>query len=293
MTSPYSGKAAKAIAGMLVADQRKGPEYQKLNDDTLFDSRSGRTIQAGAGYKPLVDPAERAAHGIPPDDKRPYQVGPGNKLINPPAETRVNVDQRQEGAYQVGNAKSFVELNHAIPKAAASSRSKIATLSHLGNLLADPELFTGAGAGLVLDVKRVAKSVGIDVGDLSGAEAVRSIQNQFALELRNPAGGAGMPGAMSDADRAFLQTMPPGLERTKEGNALIGDYMKRVAQRDLDIERLRQRYVKQHGQLNDGFYQAVADYADANPIFTKKDAWPGAAPATGTTKTGVPWKVER
>ena len=149
-------------------------------------------------------------------------------------------------------------------------------------ILSDPAIYTGTGGESVLELKKLAKAAGIDVGDLGGAEAVRAIGNEFALELRNPSGGAGMPGAMSDKDREFLQTIPPGLSKTPEGNAKMADYLKRIAQRSLDVERLRQQYVKKNGRLNEGFYSVLSDYADANPIFPEGDKpAPAAAPSPG------------
>ena len=71
---------------------------------------------------------------------------------------------------------------------------------------------------------------------LSGALATITLEEleplsrhdiEFALELRNPSGGAGMPGAMSDADRNFLASIPPSLANTKEGRALIANSIER------------------------------------------------------------------
>lgn len=277
-----------AVAAMQASIKEK-PEFIRLNDEQVMNKHTAQVYQAGPGFRPLITPQERAQHGIPADDNRPYQVGPGNKLQHPPAESRMTVDQRGQMMYAQTNEKHFAELNHAIPKAANDARGQIATLSRMSQLLADPTINTGAGAEMILDLKRLAKTAGIDVGDLGGAEAVRSIGNKFALELRNPNLGAGMPGAMSDQDRKFLQSIPPGLERTPEGSKIIGEYLTRLAQRNLEIEKLRQTYVKQHKSLDDGFYQVVGDYAEKNPLFPeavqKKNAPPSAAPTT-TAQSG-------
>jgi lysozyme len=239
---------------------RKYPKSQDTNDIREYQMYSEQERAAGKQPMPFMQ----------------YQTS-----IKQAGSSKVSIDQRGETKYDEFNSKSFAELNHEIPKNAASARNKIATLDRLGQILSDPNIATGAGAGLILDAKRYAKTIGIDVGDLSGPEAVRSIQNQFALELRNPSGGAGMPGAMSDKDREFLQSIPPGLERTPEGNREIGGYLKKVASRSLEIERLRQQYVKTHGRLNDGFYQELADFSDANRLFPEKPPQaqsPGAGP---------------
>ena len=184
--------------------------------------------------------------------------------------TNVNID-RGETKYDEEMGKQFAQLNKEIIDGARDGRRKIAVLSRMEGILSDPNVYTGAGANLVLQAKRMAKAMGFDVGDLSGPEAIQAISNQFALELRNPSGGAGMPGALSDKDREFLQQSVPGLERTPGGNRLIIDYMRRMAERSIQVDKLRRDYVRQHKRLDEGFYDILAEWSEANPIFTQAD----------------------
>lgn len=193
--------------------------------------------------------------------------------------TEVNINQTGEKEYEKQSAKDFAEMNRKMIEGAQSARMKLGTLTRMDQLLSDPKIYSGAGGEQVLTAKKLAKAAGFDVGDVSGPEAIRAIGNQFALELRNPAGGAGMPGAMSDKDREFLQASVPGLTQTPEGNRKIVDYMKRVAQRSLDVERLRQDYVKKNGRLNEGFYRELDQYSSAHPLFPEADKQgPSTAP---------------
>lgn len=184
--------------------------------------------------------------------------------------TNVNID-RGETKYDEEMGKQFAQLNKEIIDGAADGRRKIAVLSRLEGILSDPNVYTGAGANLVLQAKRMAKAMGFDVGDLSGPEAINAISNQFALELRNPSGGAGMPGALSDKDREFLQQSVPGLERTPGGNRIIIDFMRRMAERSIQVDKLRRDYVRQHKRLDEGFYDILAEWSEANPVFTQAD----------------------
>lgn len=202
-------------------------------------------------------------------------------------QTSINMPP-MEKAYDQALGKEFADQNISIAKGAGDARRKIATLDRIGQLLSDPKIYTGAGGDQVLQVKRLAKLIGVDVGDVSGAEAARALSNQFALELRNPAGGAGMPGAMSDKDREFLQASVPSLQQSPQGNAKIVDYMKRVANRAIQVEKLRQDYVRKNGRLNEGFYQALSQFSEANPLFP--EAGQGAA-REGQTGAGVKWRV--
>jgi len=200
------------------------------------------------------------------------------KEIKAAGKTTVNVGDTADTAYAKQSAKDFAEMNRKMIEGAQQSRMKLGTLSRMGQLLSDPNIYTGTGAQQVLSAKKLAKAIGVDVGDVSGPEAIQAIGNQFALELRNPAGGAGMPGAMSDKDREFLQASVPGLGQTPEGNRKIVDYMKRVAQRSLDVERLRQSYVRDNKRLDDGFYEQLEKFSNANPMFPEA-AQQGAAQA--------------
>lgn len=181
--------------------------------------------------------------------------------------TEINLTQTGEKEYEKQSAKDFAEMNRKLIEGAQSARMKIGMLTRMDQLLSDPSIYTGAGASKLLAAKKLAKAAGIDVGDVSAPEAVQAIGNQLALELRNPAGGAGMPGAMSDKDREFLQASVPGLGQTPEGNRKIVDYMKRVSQRSVDVERLRQDYVRKNGRLNEGFYRELENFSNANPLF--------------------------
>jgi hypothetical protein len=214
---------------------------------------------------------DEQAAGRKPDDftgwKRANSAAGATSVNLPPAEKE----------YDKQAAKDFAEMNRDLIKGGQTANMKIATLNRLETLLTDPTIRTGAGAQLALQAGRLGKSAfGIETEGLGGAEAINAIANQFALELRNPSGGAGMPGALSDKDREFLQSATPGLERTPEGNKLIIDYMRRVAKRSVEVEALRRDYVKSNkGRLDEGFFDKLADFSEKNPLFPEtKNAAP-------------------
>lgn len=252
-----------------------------LADPNPTVQRMGRTLATSIIQKQLE--GEKPTNDIREYEMAKRQGFPGTLLdyqtkLKEAGKPVTNINQMQEGEYEKTMGKEMAQFNMEIPKSAASARGKMATLDRMGQLLSDKGITTGAGANTILEAKRLAKQMGVDVGDLGPAEAVRAIGNQFALELRNPSGGAGMPGALSDKDREFLQASVPGLQQNPEGNKLIVDYMKRVAQRSLDVERLRQQYVRKNKRLDEGFFSELADYADAHPLFPEA-ATPTPGPA--------------
>ena len=193
-----------------------------------------------------------------------------------------------QDAYSVENDKALAARNVKIQDAALAAQSKLSTLGYIGQLLDRPNIDTGKGAEARLELRKALKAIGIDLGDVGSAEALRAVSNQFALELRNPEGGAGMPGALSDSDRQFLTTMVPGLANTPEGNRQILDFAGRVARRNVEIERMRQNYVRQRGRIDENFLATVTDFAAQNPLFPQANRGSGPAPAPKGASSGAP-----
>jgi hypothetical protein len=116
---------------------------------------------------------------------------------------------------------------------------------------------TGRLTPFKTEVAAWADSVGMELDkNLPPKQAFEALMSEVALSFRNPAGGEGMPGALSDKDLAFLKSMVPSLSKTKAGNALIIEVRRRLDQaRMRDIEGARD-YEKQSGSLDAGFYDA-------------------------------------
>ncbi len=216
---------------------------------------------------------ELAARGLRPGMPQYDKEFPATqeKYAKATASTTVNEAPKSETAYDQKMGTQFAEMNQKLIEGAGNANRKIATIQRLQTLLADPNVYSGAGGEKVLQAKRLAKSLGIDVEGLEGSEAILSITNQFALELRNPSSGAGMPGAMSDSDRDFLKTIPPGLNRSKDGNALVADFMLRQEKRAIEVNDLRRDYVKANKRLDEGFYEKLDAWSAKNPLFTADD----------------------
>jgi soluble lytic murein transglycosylase-like protein len=176
-----------------------------------------------------------------------------------------------ETTYDQTTGKANAETNQAIQQGAQKARNTLATVNAMSAALADPSVTQGSFGNASLAVKRNAQAMGFDVGNLGPAELAQSLGNQLALTLRDPSQGGGMPGAMSDADRAFLQASVPGLSQTPQGNATLLDYMRRVAQRTVDVDTLRQQYIQQHGRLDEGFNTALSQWSSSHPLFSQDE----------------------
>lgn len=195
----------------------------------------------------------------------------------------VNLKQETEEAKATG--KFFGEAFADIQKSGFTAQSKINQYDRLGQLLEGVN--TGKFTPTGLEVAKAASSLGLNIDpNMSNKEAANALSGEIALSLRNPSGGAGMPGAMSDADRQFLVNMVPGLATTPEGRALMIDTAKKMAKRDIDVARMARSYRQKYGTINEGFYDELAKFSEANPLFNRTPVVKSQQPnkATGGVK---------
>lgn len=155
-----------------------------------------------------------------------------------------------------------------IQDAGFAANGKIVKAQQLNSLLEG--LNTGKLATAGNELAAWGKSMGLPISDkLDNAQAAKAVANSVALELRNPSGGAGMPGAMSNSDRDYLQSMVAGMDKTPGANKLLIDGMVKLAQRDQEVAQLARDYKQRTGGFDEGFYNELKQYADTHPLFQK------------------------
>ena len=177
------------------------------------------------------------------------------------AKADVEISKIEPLAYRKRLAKRF-ETRMA---AGDSARSKIKNVQLMQQLLREG-LATGAGQEQLMGFRNLMSSVGFDVDTIGEQELFGALTKRLALEVRNPAGGAGMPGSMSDGDRIFLQQTVPGLAKTEQGNAYLLIVMERQLERDIELAKMAREHFQKNG-THEGFQQKAADYANANEMF--------------------------
>lgn len=186
----------------------------------------------------------------------------------------VNLTQEKAEAGTVG--KFFGDMYSKIQEGGFSAPSKIAKLDRFAALTKGID--TGRATPTQTEIAAYAKSFGIDIDpNLDAKQAANALSKEMALQLRNPAGGAGMPGALSDQDRRFLEQMVPSLANTPGGNGLILETARRLAKREADIAKMAREYRGKKGQMDEGFFNSLAAYSEANPLFGDLAQQAGAA----------------
>ena len=188
---------------------------------------------------------------------------PVNIRVNPTG--AVNPTEGEK-TYSVESAKQYADLSKTYRDSWSNAGRMNGMLDTLDQLYKDPNVTSGGLADNITGLKGIAASLNINIAGKSSEDAIKSITNRFALELRNPSGGAGMPGSMSDSDRNFLSSIPPTLSNTPAGRELISYTMRAVNNRDKQIANLAQLYEEKNGRLDTKFVTEMRKWSDSNPI---------------------------
>lgn len=263
------GKAAEFFGKKMFPD----PSYTTVGGNLIDTStRNPQVVMSGLESEPEKIRMLRAA-GLDPtrsDIQNKIVEGMGNART----EFNVNTTQESEQAKKIGQylGEQFTQTQTRGMQAA----STISKLRRVDQLL--DQVNTGKFAGTTQSIKAAAKGVGIDLeslgvrDDVAPAQAAQSLLNEMALEVRSTADGGGMPGDMSDADRQFLQSIPPGIENTPEGRKMIISARVRIAERQQEIAKMARGYAQANGgKLDMGFFDAMARYAEEVPLFGEDD----------------------
>jgi hypothetical protein len=189
------------------------------------------------------------------------------------------------GAYATEEGKAVMADIKSRDEAIQASRSKMPRLEIMSKLIDSPEIYQGTGGNAVLELRKAAQTFGIDVSGVPGAEAIRAIGNQFALQLRNPAGGEGMPGALSDSDRNFLVQSTPNLGNTRDGNRLLVRTMIDLERHKINENAEASRYLREH-KSSAGLTEHMEKWAQRNPALSRETR------SAITRATGVQYGVQ-
>lgn len=217
--------------------------------------------------------------GVPMQQPQAGMGGLGvtpNPLAMKQQEAAINTQAQQNNVIAEGQGKDFLNIIDSEKQAPGNIAKYQLMKDWLG------KVDTGKLAPTVLGLKSVASYIAPNLTkdwtkDVPYAQAVSALSNEIALQLRNPAGGAGMPGSMSDSDRNFLTSMAANTSDTPQAIQLKLDMRIALEKRSQQIGQIARNYRQQHGTLDEGFYQAVQDFANTHPLFNNIQSQVSAA----------------
>lgn len=269
----------------------------------LVNRRTGEVVgdyrdpqdAAGAGFRPLVDPAERAAMGIPATDAGFYQVGPDGRVyresgggtnveVNLPGQPMIGTipagwqaTEVEGGGYTMnpipgGPAdRETIEAQQAREINAAWAERQtgvlMTTLSNAEEIVQrNPGGTTGWGellARLPASESRTLQSL------LDTAKAIVGFETLQAMRDASPTGGA--LGAITERELAFLQSVQGSLDQGLSSDILLRNIQAIAA----SVERWNQAVQAARGQTGAG------GQTGGDPVQVRTPAdWEALAPGT-------------
>ena len=280
---PVKQRLGRQLATQILAKQMQPPKYEKLDEATLYDQNTGNTRSVGGERRPITDPAERARFGIPPDDNRPYQLGPDNRLINPPPETRVNMSTVADPILS--------GVGDQIVKAREAARDVPVRIQAIHE--ARSALDKGATTGALADWRLQAQKVfGIAPEDVQNTEVFRASVGREVLGQIKALGAN-----PSNTDRDYIEKVAGG-QITLDEKSLrrILDMQEKYARQTL---RTFNREAKSVMDANPNAYRSIQGIMNfeeppeyAPPAPASRSSPTQSRPKQGKTKSGIGWSVD-
>lgn len=190
-----------------------------------------------------------------------------------PAGPALGVTQNPADAtYGNDMAKSAAAQYETMQKAGMAATGKLAKMQQIDALLGNYEGGKFAPAGL--ELASAANSLGFKMdAKMSNAQAADAISKQLALEMRDPSGGAGMPGALSNSDRDYLAKTVPGLLQSSGGRRQLVQINSATYKRQADVANMARQWQQRFGRIDKPdasgktFQDYLQVYSEKNPLF--------------------------
>lgn len=222
---PVGQSMAQAQRSGMMAAQQKA-----LNEQRDKWKQFAQTANVPGNLKPLLpfmSPAQGA--GVIANSQkqaaRPWWAG-ANGQVDPAmlrktmagrSQTNLTVGGKQQSKFAETLGKKGAEWYMDGIKNAMTARRDLNDLKVLGQALQDPNMYQGRGGETVHSIKKTLGTLfGLPVKGVGMGELVLRSSKKAALALKGD-----LPGPLSDSDRKFLESLPPGLSKSNEGNRLI------------------------------------------------------------------------
>ncbi len=216
---------------------------ENLETDTVFDITSPT-------FTRIV--TKRESIGQPGPPQRPLvQFGDENPFLKAlsgkEAERAVEIMEQAE----IG-ARDLVELNR-IDIALESEEFTPGTFGEIRSVLARAAEFFGA-----------PQEIRDRLGDPAVADTLDAASNTLAVSIANNLS------RVTNMSLTFIRDSLPNLVRTPEGNKILVEVMRRVAQRKIDIARMQEEFLSENKDLRPegkpSFFAEVIRFQAENPI---------------------------
>jgi hypothetical protein len=132
------------------------------------------------------------------------------------------------------------------------------------NLLSQ-NLPTGAITSATMPLREWGAQLGLaNVDTLTELHLFQSLANSLVPKIRQKMGNMGQ---LSDRDLQFLVSQVPQLGNTPGANRLLVEIVKRAAQRQIEMGRMVDRYLRDNNGSLRGWHEHRRQYVEANPLY--------------------------
>ena len=221
--------------------------------------------RAGASYKQVMG-SDLGLTGEAAG--RMFNVAPDGKITQVGGVAPTTIIGAGETEWEKGVGKAGVETLTTIQNEAAAAGDMIASANYLENLMRDPAFTSGALAEPQMAYKKIVEALGGDPANVGSLEAFQAVSSQMILDKMGGSLGAGF----SEGDRKFVERMAPQLSTSPEGNRMILDMQRKVAERKIQIAEFADRYIEDEGMIDEKFMGALREWSKQNPLFEVVDA---------------------
>jgi hypothetical protein len=274
-------KPTTTYGDLITGDQAKAlgldptGSYQRGSDGKMYVLTAPKTPQAPQlvtlvkeGQQPVTLDKQSPQLGMYLGSGWTERQATGATVNMPPLEKQF--DTKLGGA----EGEAAGDLLTKIPDAAQAQLNNIDALKQAIGQMQAAGTDTGALASVKNRIGALAQAFGMDPStfglpaDAGPGQLLTSLTNQLALQARSTSSGTGMPGAMSDSDRAFLQQSVPNIGDTPMGIQAKITIAERLAQRQLEGAQM---FATKYPHTQAGYESFLKDwraYNQQNPVFS-------------------------
>jgi hypothetical protein len=175
--------------------------------------------------------------------------------------------------------KSFGDDYNEIKKRGIAATNMIPTLERVAQL--SPQAYAGTAAPVMQTLRSMLTSFGIDSKTVAAGEELSAITNK--LTLQDLGGSLGV--AISNGDRAFIESTFPNLATSERGRQQLVQYLVKVKRREQEMLRMADEWRDKHKSMR-GFARHMILWSEQNPLFEQPVQRGGMVGPPGTEIVG-------
>lgn len=184
----------------------------------------------------------------------------------------VNINQTQESSFAKQFGQDEAKLVTDLRQSSLTARQTKTSLKQMRSALEGGQFVTGAASGIRKTAATFAALIGIPgeqisplIGSAASAETIDQAFNALAIQLSKEG-----EGRMTNLFLRNIADSLPNLARTPEGNKIIVDIMDRVADRQIEMAQLAEKFSREKKGLTPekgpSFFDALDKLEENKPV---------------------------